>query len=175
MNRFLTPLTNAILARKGTIDKYMATPSWRFWNAPIDDREHQINACEAAVDMLDRIDELNTQREIEAQHGGHVYIPLNVGVGLNTGVCVVGNMGPICASTIPRARSWTGNNWEPYSLVCLPAAEARLTRRPARNSRSADRTPYCRTTQTPVFSPTADIEREYRRGRHAAPRSRAGC
>ncbi len=93
MNRFLTPLTNAILARKGTIDKYMGDAIMAFWNAPIDDREHQINACEAAVDMLDRIDELNTQREIEAQHGGHVYIPLNVGVGLNTGVCVVGNMG----------------------------------------------------------------------------------
>jgi adenylate cyclase len=93
MNRFLTPLTNAILARRGTIDKYMGDAIMAFWNAPIDDREHQINACEAAVDMLDRIDELNTQREIEAQHGGHVYIPLNVGVGLNTGVCVVGNMG----------------------------------------------------------------------------------
>jgi adenylate cyclase len=93
MNRFLTPLTNAILARKGTIDKYMGDAIMAFWNAPIDDREHQLNACEAAVDMLERIVDLNQQREIEAQNGGHVYIPLNVGVGLNTGVCVVGNMG----------------------------------------------------------------------------------
>jgi adenylate cyclase len=93
MNRFLTPLTNAILARKGTIDKYMGDAIMAFWNAPIDDREHQINACEAAVDMLERIDELNKQRELEAEAGGHVYIPLNVGVGLNTGTCVVGNMG----------------------------------------------------------------------------------
>ena len=61
--------------------------------APLDDKEHQLNACEAAVDMLERIDALNKQREIEAQEGGHTYIPLNVGVGLNTGVCVVGNMG----------------------------------------------------------------------------------
>jgi adenylate cyclase len=93
MNRFLTPLTNVILARKGTIDKYMGDAIMAFWNAPIDDREHQLNACEAAVDMLERIVDLNRQREIEAQNGGHVYIPLNVGVGLNTGVCVVGNMG----------------------------------------------------------------------------------
>jgi adenylate cyclase len=93
MNRFLTPLTNAILARKGTIDKYMGDAIMAFWNAPLDDKEHEINACEAAVDMLERIDELNKQREQEAQQGGHVYIPLNVGVGLNTGVCVVGNMG----------------------------------------------------------------------------------
>jgi len=93
MNRFLTPLTNAILARKGTIDKYMGDAIVAFWNAPIDDAEHQVNACEAAVDMLERIDGLNKEREREAQEGGHSYIPLNVGVGLNTGICVVGNMG----------------------------------------------------------------------------------
>ncbi len=93
MNRFLTPLTNAILARKGTIDKYMGDAIMAFWNAPLDDKEHQINACEAALDMLERIDALNKEREIEAQNGGYRYIPINVGVGLNTGVCVVGNMG----------------------------------------------------------------------------------
>jgi adenylate cyclase len=43
--------------------------------------------------MLERIDELNKLREKEAQDGGPVYFPLNVGIGLNTGVCVVGNMG----------------------------------------------------------------------------------
>lgn len=93
MNRFLTPLTNAILDRKGTIDKYMGDAIMAFWNAPLDDKEHEINACEAALDMLERIDALNQEREIEAQDGGHAYIPINVGVGLNTGVCVVGNMG----------------------------------------------------------------------------------
>jgi adenylate cyclase len=93
MNRFLTPLTNAILARKGTIDKYMGDAIMAFWNAPLDDKEHQLNACEAAVDMLERIDVLNKEREREAQDGGHAYIPINVGVGLNTGTCVVGNMG----------------------------------------------------------------------------------
>ena len=93
MNRFLTPLTNAILARKGYIDKYMGDAIMAFWNAPLDDKSHQINACEAAVDMLARIDELNEIREREAQDGGHTFIPINVGVGLNTGMCTVGNMG----------------------------------------------------------------------------------
>lgn len=93
MNRFLTPLTNAILDRKGTIDKYMGDAIMAFWNAPLDDKSHQINACEAALDMLERIDTLNKVRETEAENGGHVYIPINVGVGLNTGTCVVGNMG----------------------------------------------------------------------------------
>jgi adenylate cyclase len=93
MNRFLTPLTNAILARKGTIDKYMGDAIVAFWNAPLDDKEHQLNACEAALDMLERIEGLNEVRQVEAKEGGHPYIPINVGVGLNTGTCVVGNMG----------------------------------------------------------------------------------
>jgi adenylate cyclase len=93
MNRFLTPLTNAILDRKGTIDKYMGDAIMAFWNAPVDDNDHQLHACEAALDMLDRIDVLNKQREIEAKEGDQTFIPINIGVGLNTGACVVGNMG----------------------------------------------------------------------------------
>jgi adenylate cyclase len=93
MNRFLTPLTNAILDRKGTIDKYMGDAIMAFWNAPLDDKAHQLNACEAALDMLERMDELNAQREREAKESGQAYVPLNIGVGLNTGACVVGNMG----------------------------------------------------------------------------------
>jgi len=93
MNRFLTPLTNAILARKGYIDKYMGDAIMAFWNAPLDDREHQLNACNAALDMLERIEVLNQQREVEAKESGNAFFPINVGVGLNTGACTVGNMG----------------------------------------------------------------------------------
>jgi adenylate cyclase len=93
MNRFLTPLTNAILDRKGTIDKYMGDAIMAFWNAPLDDKDHELNACEAALDMLERVDELNQARELEAKQEGRPFIPLNAGIGLNTGTCVVGNMG----------------------------------------------------------------------------------
>ena len=93
MNRFLTPLTNAILARKGYIDKYMGDAIMAFWNAPLDDKDHELNACEAAVGMLERIDELNEVREQEAKETGHAFFPINVGIGLNTGICTVGNMG----------------------------------------------------------------------------------
>ena len=93
MNRFLTPLTNAILARKGYIDKYMGDAIMAFWNAPLDDNGHELNACEAALDMLEHVDELNRVREQEALEADRPFIPLNVGVGLNTGICVVGNMG----------------------------------------------------------------------------------
>jgi adenylate cyclase len=93
MNRFLTPLTNAILDRKGTIDKYMGDAIMAFWNAPLDDKDHELNACEAALDMLERVDQLNQVREHEAKEEGRPFIPLNAGIGLNTGTCVVGNMG----------------------------------------------------------------------------------
>ncbi|MEK9283713.1 MULTISPECIES: adenylate/guanylate cyclase domain-containing protein [unclassified Bradyrhizobium] len=93
MNRFLTPLTNVIIEQKGYIDKYMGDAIMAFWNAPLDDAQHEINACEAAIRMLEQIEMVNKEREQEAAEGGHVYIPLNVGIGLNTGIGVVGNMG----------------------------------------------------------------------------------
>jgi adenylate cyclase len=93
MNRFLTPMTNAIIERKGTIDKYMGDAIMAFWNAPIDDTDHEINACRAALDMLRRVDDLNLERELEARAAGQPFIPIRIGVGINTGPCVVGNMG----------------------------------------------------------------------------------
>jgi adenylate cyclase len=93
MNRLLTPLTNAIIDRKGTIDKYMGDAVMAFWNAPLDDPAHEVNACAAALDMMDRIAQLNREREEEAREHGRTFIPIKIGVGLNTGRCVVGNMG----------------------------------------------------------------------------------
>lgn len=93
MNRFLTPLTDVIIEEKGYVDKYMGDAIMAFWNAPLDDAEHELNACEAAIRMLEKIEMVNKAREQEAADGGHVYIPLNVGIGLNTGIGVVGNMG----------------------------------------------------------------------------------
>ena len=93
MNSFLTPLTNAIIDRKGTIDKYMGDAIMAFWNAPLYDPTHELNACEAALDMLDRVERLNREREAAAKANGSLFIPINIGVGINTGRCVVGNMG----------------------------------------------------------------------------------
>src|SRR6185369_5486310 len=70
MNSFLTPLTNAILERKGTIDKYMGDAIMAFWSAPLHDADHELNACEAALEMLDRVDRLNRERERIAKETG---------------------------------------------------------------------------------------------------------
>jgi len=93
MNRFLTPLTNAIIERKGTIDKYIGDAIMAFWNAPLDDDEHEANACEAALEMLARAEALNVELKREAETSGGVHMPLRIGIGLNSGPCVVGNMG----------------------------------------------------------------------------------
>jgi adenylate cyclase len=93
MNRFLTPLTNAIIERKGTIDKYIGDAIMAFWNAPVDDAEHEANACDAALEMLARAEVLNGELKREAEASGGVYMPLRIGIGLNSGACVVGNMG----------------------------------------------------------------------------------
>jgi adenylate cyclase len=93
MNSFLTPLTNAIIEHKGTIDKYMGDAVMAFWNAPLHDAQHEYNACEAALEMLHRVETLNQQRKLQADETGQHFIPIKVGVGINTGKCVVGNMG----------------------------------------------------------------------------------
>jgi adenylate cyclase len=93
MNRFLTPLTNAVIERNGTIDKYIGDAIMAFWNAPLDDPQQEVNACEAALEMLARADKLNQEFKREANQNGGKYMPLQIGIGLNTGPCVVGNMG----------------------------------------------------------------------------------
>ena len=93
MNNFLTPLTNAIIENNGTIDKYIGDAVMAFWNAPLHDTHHEVNACRAALEMLRKVETLNARREREASESGQRFIPINVGIGINTGRCVVGNMG----------------------------------------------------------------------------------
>ncbi|WP_232629869.1 CHASE2 domain-containing protein [Methylobacterium sp. Leaf118] len=93
MNRFLSPLTEAVIGARGTIDKYMGDAIMAFWNAPLDDPDHEAHACTAALAMIARMEALNAQRRAEAEAGGHPVLPIDIGIGLNTGLCVVGNMG----------------------------------------------------------------------------------
>jgi adenylate cyclase len=93
MNRLLTPLSNAIIERRGTIDKYMGDAIMAFWNAPLDVADHPRQACEAALEMYERMVALNVTLEAEAKAAGRAFIPLRVGIGLATGMGIVGNMG----------------------------------------------------------------------------------
>jgi adenylate cyclase len=93
INRLLTPLTDTILAHNGTIDKYMGDCIMAFWNAPLNAVDQEGDACSAALKMFKDLAILNASRESEAKEQGVKFLPLNVGVGLNTGDVVVGNMG----------------------------------------------------------------------------------
>lgn len=93
MNRFLTPMTDLILARRGTIDKYMGDAIMAFWNAPLPVERHAAHACDAALAMQARLLVLNEEWKKEAEAEGRKHIPVNIGVGLNTGPASVGNFG----------------------------------------------------------------------------------
>ncbi|MGQ0677086.1 MAG: CHASE2 domain-containing protein [Rhodospirillales bacterium] len=93
INRLLTPLTDVILSRSGTIDKYMGDAIMAFWNAPLDVPDHAGQGVNAALEMFVAMDAFNERRRKKAESAGVGFKPLAVGIGVNTGDCVVGNMG----------------------------------------------------------------------------------
>jgi len=87
INRYMTPMTATIMERKGTIDKYIGDAIMAFWGAPLDVPDQADLAVEASMDMIGRLNALNEELRKEG-------IPeLGMGVGINTGDVVVGNMG----------------------------------------------------------------------------------
>ena len=87
MNMFLTPMTGVIHEKRGTIDKYMGDAIMAFWGAPIDEAAHAKLALEAGIEMINRLDEIN---KTFAARG---WPKIRIGVGINTGMMNVGNMG----------------------------------------------------------------------------------
>lgn len=93
MNDFLTPMSDVVMERRGTIDKYMGDAMMAFWNAPLDDGAHARHACEAALQMSAALAPLNEMLAARAAEEGKTPIILKAGIGLNTGPASVGNMG----------------------------------------------------------------------------------
>jgi len=87
MNRYMTAMTSKIIENNGTLDKYIGDAQMAFWNAPLDEPEHAKMALKTALQMMESLDEFN--REI-AKEG---VPPFGMGLGINTGAVVVGNMG----------------------------------------------------------------------------------
>ena len=79
INSFLTPMTDIILRSGGTIDKYMGDCIMAFWNAPLDCADHQKKAILVAKTMREKMKKLD--------------LGFNIGIGINSGTAVVGNMG----------------------------------------------------------------------------------
>jgi adenylate cyclase len=93
MNTFLSPMTEIITEEKGTIDKYIGDCIMAFWNAPLDDPDHAKNAVHAAQLMRRKLIELNHMWAEEAAAAGKSFRPVQIGIGINTGECCVGNFG----------------------------------------------------------------------------------
>ena len=87
INRLLTVLSNAILDHGGTIDKYMGDCIMAFWNAPTDQVDHRELAIKAAHAMNKALSQLNEEMK------DSLNFKLEIGIGINSGNCIVGNMG----------------------------------------------------------------------------------
>ena len=87
INRFLTRMTNVVIANGGTIDKFMGDCIMAFWNAPLDVKDHQMLAVMTASQMQTELARLNEELEAEGLPN------INIGIGINTGKALVGNMG----------------------------------------------------------------------------------
>ena len=87
VNEFLDKMTKIILRNGGTIDKFMGDCIMAFWNAPLPCHNHAEMAVKSAIEIEEEVNELKT---IYKERG----LPdIRVGTGINTGDCIVGNMG----------------------------------------------------------------------------------
>ncbi len=87
INSLLTVLSNEILNNQGTIDKYMGDCIMAFWNAPSENPDHREKSIDAAFAMSKALKKLNLELNRSNED------KLSVGIGINTGQCIVGNMG----------------------------------------------------------------------------------
>ena len=87
MNRYMTAMTQKILDNNGTLDKYIGDAQMAFWNAPLDDKDHARRAVKTALEMLNDLARFNDEIALEGVP------PFGMGLGINTGSVVVGNMG----------------------------------------------------------------------------------
>ncbi|MBK7864817.1 MAG: adenylate/guanylate cyclase domain-containing protein [Archangiaceae bacterium] len=87
INEYLSPMTRIVFEEKGTLDKYIGDAVMAFWNAPTEQPDHALRACRAAWAMLQKLEELKAKWRAEN------YPEFDIGVGINTGPMIVGNMG----------------------------------------------------------------------------------
>ncbi len=85
LNLYLTAMTDIILEYQGTLDKYVGDEIMCFWGAPLPQQEHALLACKCALRQMEVLRELNSGWPAERR--------INIGIGLNSGIMTVGNMG----------------------------------------------------------------------------------
>jgi adenylate cyclase len=89
LNQYLSDMTRIVFSYHGTLDKYIGDAVMAFWGAPYEEEGHATKACNAALEMMKRVRELQKAWEAQGKPS------LEIGIGLNTGVASVGNMGSV--------------------------------------------------------------------------------
>ncbi|MBN1645372.1 adenylate/guanylate cyclase domain-containing protein [Candidatus Woesearchaeota archaeon] len=87
LNEYLTAMTDIIMKHEGVVDKYIGDAIMAFWGAPLEQPNHAEMACSTSIDMIKKLKELKQKWEKEK------FPDINIGIGLNTGHAVIGNMG----------------------------------------------------------------------------------
>lgn len=87
LNDYLSIMTNILMENKGTLDKYIGDAIVGFWGAPVDLEDHAYYACLSAVKMIKALKEFNSRMESLGKN------KINIGIGLNSGKIIVGNIG----------------------------------------------------------------------------------
>jgi adenylate cyclase len=93
INDILTPLSDIVIRHGGTIDKYMGDCVMAFWNAPLDDPDHAANGVRAGIAMVEALPTINAVVQARLPERDGAKPSVRIGVGVNSGECVVGNMG----------------------------------------------------------------------------------
>jgi len=89
LNQYLTDMTQIVFQNNGTLDKYIGDAVMAFWGAPFEESAHAVKACRAGLEMMRRVGELQRQWKAEGKPD------LDIGIGLNSGVASIGNMGSV--------------------------------------------------------------------------------
>lgn len=87
LNEYLTAMTDIIMKRQGLVDKYIGDAVMAFWGAPLEQKDHAENACYSSLEMKETLNSLNKKWAKEG------FPEIKIGIGLNTGPAVIGNMG----------------------------------------------------------------------------------
>ena len=87
INDYLNRMSKIVLKNGGTIDKYMGDCIMAFWNAPLDCPNHAEMAVKTSIECAEETD------KIKAEFKAKGLPDINIGSGVNTGTCIVGNMG----------------------------------------------------------------------------------
>lgn len=93
LNRLFTPLTHVIMEARGTVDKFIGDAIMAYWNAPLPIPDHAERACRAALGMLREVERFNGANTATRTASGEAWPAVRIGIGINTGLCCVGNMG----------------------------------------------------------------------------------